>query len=113
MKALCEKTLDDGKAFDIVTIDLKDQSTIADYIVIASGTSSRQVSALSDHVAKSLKEAGVKSIRTEGLPKADWVLVDGGDIVIHIFRPEVRNFYNIEKIWGQDAPTPSTAHMMA
>jgi ribosome-associated protein len=78
-------------------------------LVVASGRSARHVGALADHVMRKLKEAGVKDVRIEGLPQADWVLVDAGDVVIHLFRPEVRSFYNIEKIWtgGASEPLPS------
>lgn len=108
MKARIEKLLDEDKAFDVVTIDLKDQSTIADYLVIASGTSSRQISSLAEKVKEDLKSAGADGIRIEGASQGDWVLVDAGDIIVHLFRPEVREFYSIEKLWGAVAPTPST-----
>lgn len=94
--------LDDNKAEDIVSINLAGKSGIADYIVIANGRSQRQVAALADYVIKDLKKAGHKDIVVEGLEQADWVLIDANDIVIHIFRPEVRSFYNLDKMWGAE-----------
>jgi len=99
-------SLEDDKAEDILAIDIRGKSSFADMLVIASGRSGRHVGALADHVMRKLKEAGVKDVRVEGMPQADWVLVDAGDVVIHLFRPEVRAFYNIEKIWaGGGSPT--------
>lgn len=100
--------MDDDKAEDILAIDIRGKSSLADMLIIASGRSARHVAALADHVLRKLKEAGVGDIRVEGLPHADWVLVDTGDVVVHIFRPEVRAFYNIEKIWT-GAPAPDAA----
>jgi len=102
-------SLEDDKAEEIVSIDIHGKSSFADMLVVASGRSARHVGALADHVMRKLKEAGVKDVRVEGMPQADWVLVDAGDVVIHLFRPEVRAFYNIEKIWsgGHAAPLPS------
>ena len=94
--------LDDDKAEDIVFIDLKDKSSFADSLIVASGRSHRHVGALADHLLRALKEAGYGRAKVEGLPHCDWVLIDAGDLVIHIFRPEVRSFYNIEKIWSVD-----------
>ena len=100
-------SLEDDKAEDIQAIDIHGKSSFADMLVVASGRSARHVSALADHLMRKLKDAGVKQVRVEGLPQADWVLVDSGDIVIHLFRPEVRAFYNIEKIWAAGAgPAP-------
>jgi ribosome-associated protein len=93
-------SLEDDKAEDILAIDIRGKSSFADMLVIASGRSARHVGALADHVLRKLKDAGVKDVRVEGLPQADWVLVDAGDVVVHLFRPEVRAFYNIEKIWS-------------
>ncbi|MGQ0531938.1 MAG: ribosome silencing factor [Caulobacteraceae bacterium] len=93
-------SLEDDKAEEIVALDIRGKSSFADMLVIASGRSARHVGALADHVMRKLKDAGVKDARVEGLPQADWVLVDAGDVVIHLFRPEVRAFYNIEKIWS-------------
>jgi len=96
--------LDDDKAEDIVLIDLKGKSPMADSLIVASGRSHRHVGALADHVLRALKEAGYGKARVEGLPHCDWVLIDAGDVVVHLFRPEVRSFYNIEKIWSVDSP---------
>jgi ribosome-associated protein len=92
-------SLDDAKAEDTVAIDMNGKSAIADHMVVTSGRSNRHVAAVADQVVKALREAGFTKPRIEGLPHADWVLVDGGDVVVHIFRPEVREFYNLEKIW--------------
>lgn len=104
-------SLEDDKAEDILAIDIRGKSSFADMLVVASGRSARHVGALADHVMRQLKEAGVKDVRVEGMPQADWVLVDAGDVVVHLFRPEVRSFYNIEKIWsgavGPDTALPS------
>jgi ribosome-associated protein len=92
--------LDDDKAQDIVCIDLKGKSSVADTLIIASGRSHRHVGALADNVVRALKDQGFGKARVEGLPACDWVLIDVGDVVVHLFRPEVRQFYNIEKIWS-------------
>ena len=96
--------LDDDKAEDVVLIDLRGKSPMADSMIVASGRSHRHVGALADHVLRALKEAGHGKARVEGLPHCDWVLIDAGDVVVHLFRPEVRTFYNIEKIWSVDSP---------
>lgn len=96
--------LEDDKAEDIVLIDLQGQSPIADAVIVASGRSARHVSALSDHLLRALKDAGFGRAQIEGLPAADWVLIDAGDVIVHLFRPEVRAFYQIEKIWSVDSP---------
>ncbi len=101
---MIEKSLDDDKGEDIVVIDLAGKSDIADYMVIASGQSSRQVAAMAEHLSDRLKLAGYAKPALEGLPHADWVLVDAGDVVVHVFRPEVRAFYNLEKMWGRHLP---------
>jgi len=93
------KSLDDGKAEDILDFDLRARSSLADYIVIASGRSTRHVSSLAENISKSLKQAGHKILHREGEGSNDWVIVDTGDIVVHIFRPEVRSYYRIEEIW--------------
>ena len=93
------KTLDDDKAQGIVVIDLKGKTSIGDYMVLASGTSQRQVGAMTSHLQENLKAAGHAGITVEGATQCDWVLVDVGDIIVHLFRPEVRDFYNLEKIW--------------
>jgi ribosome-associated protein len=92
-------SLEDDKAEDIVAIDIRGKSSFADMLIVASGRSARHVGALADHIMRKLKEAGVSQVHVEGMPHADWVLVDAGDVVVHLFRPEVRSFYNIEKIW--------------
>ena len=102
--------LDEDKAQDIVVIDLKDKSSVADTMIVASGRSHRHVGALADHLLRLLKDAGQGKARVEGLPHCDWVLIDAGDIIVHLFRPEVRSFYNIEKIWSVEPPTRSVAN---
>lgn len=102
-------SLSDAKAEDIVTIDLVGKTTIADAMVIASGRSQRHVGAVADQLLDKLKDAGIKNTRVEGLPLCDWVLIDAGDVVIHIFRPEVRQFYNLEKMWSADRPNDPVA----
>ena len=93
-------SLEDAKAEEIVTIDITGKSSIGDAMVVASGRSHRHVGAIADRLTRDLKEAGYGSAAVEGLPHCDWVLVDTGDVIIHIFRPEVREFYNIEKMWS-------------
>ena len=95
--------LDDDKAEDIVLIDLKGKSPMADTMIVASGRSHRHVGALADHILRALKETGHGKARVEGLPHCDWVLIDAGDVIVHLFRAEVRTFYNIEKIWSVDS----------
>ncbi len=92
--------MDADKADDIVSVDLKDQSAVADYIIVASGTSSKHVSAIAKKLKENLEIRGLKGIRIEGLAQSDWVVIDAGDVIVHLFRPEVRGFYNIEKMWG-------------
>ena len=96
------KSLDDAKAEQTVSIDITGKSSLADHMVVTSGRSHRHVGAVADQLAKALREAGFGKPRVEGLPHCDWVLVDAGDVVVHIFRPEVREFYNIEKMWAVD-----------
>ena len=91
-------SLDDDKATDILAVPLAGKSSIADYMVIASGTSSRQLMAMADHLGKSLKENGVKSTGTEGAQQGDWILIDAGDIIVHLFRPEVREFISLKNV---------------
>jgi ribosome-associated protein len=98
--ALVMQSLDDDQAQDIVSIPLAGKSSIADHIVIASGRSSRQVAAIAQKLAERVKARTGRSPRIEGLPVADWVLIDAGDVIVHIFRPEVRSFYNLERMWG-------------
>lgn len=92
--------LDDDQAQEIVTIPLAGKSSIADHMVIASGRSTRQVAAMAQKLAERIKQAGFGPVRLEGLPAADWVLIDAGDVVVHLFRPEVRSFYNLERMWS-------------
>jgi ribosome-associated protein len=101
--------LDDDKAQDIVFIDLKGKSAVADGLVVASGRSHRHVGAMADHLLRALKEEGYGRARVEGLPNCDWVLIDTGDVIVHLFRPEVRAFYNIEKIWSVEPPANRAA----
>ncbi len=96
------RSLDDPKAQETVAIDITGKSSLSDHMVVTSGRSNRHVSAVADQVVKALREAGFSKPRVEGLPHADWVLVDAGDVIVHIFRPEVREFYNIEKMWAVD-----------
>jgi ribosome-associated protein len=92
--------LDDDQAQDVVSIPLEGKSSIADHMVIASGRSTRQVAAMAQKLAEKIKQDGFGHVRVEGLPAADWVLIDAGDVVIHLFRPEVRSFYNLERMWA-------------
>jgi ribosome-associated protein len=94
--------LEDMKAEETVTIDLRGKSAYSDYMVITTGRVNRHVGAIADNVTKGLKENGVKSIHVEGLTNCDWVLIDSGDVVVHVFRPEVREFYNLERLWTQN-----------
>ena len=97
--------LEEIKAEDVVTIDLFGKTSIADHMVVASGRSHRQVASLADNVLKRLKEThDLRGLNTEGMTHGDWVLIDAGDVIVHIFRPEVREFYNIEKMWSADRP---------
>jgi len=96
------QSLDDAKAEQTVAIDIAGKSSLADHMVVTTGRSNRHVSAVADQVVKALRDNGFSKPRIEGLPHADWVLVDGGDVIVHIFRPEVREFYNIEKMWQAD-----------
>ena len=104
LKNIIINTLDFNKAFDIILIDLKNKSSIADYMIIASGTSSRHIQALSEQVLEKLKDNGIKNSRIEGKESTDWKLVDGIDLIIHIFNPEKRKFYELEKIWSELIP---------
>ena len=97
-------TLDGAKAEEVVVIDLKGKTSIGDYMVVASGRSQRHVGAVADHLIKRLKDEGYGRARVEGLPQGDWVLIDAGDVIVHLFRPEVRDFYNLEKMWSADRP---------
>jgi ribosome-associated protein len=97
-------SLEDSKAENIVSIDMNGKSSLADHMVIASGRSNRHVAAVADNLLKALKEAGLGNARVEGLAAADWVLIDAGDVIVHVFRPEIREFYNIEKMWQAEHP---------
>ena len=104
LKSVVINTLDLNKAQDIVTIDLKDKSSMADYMIIASGTSSRHIQSLSEQVLEKLKDNGVENSKIEGKESNEWKLVDGIDLIIHIFHPEKRKFYELEKIWSELIP---------
>ena len=104
IKKLIEKILDDNKAKDITAIDLKNKSYIADYMIIASGTSSRHLQALSEILVTELKKKGLDNCRIEGRDSNDWKLVDTNDIIVHIFHPEKREFYDLEKMWSEEIP---------
>jgi len=103
---IVETSLDDDKAENIVAIDLRGKSTIADYMVIATGRNSRQLAAMASHLDEKLTKAGIKRVSVEGKNQGDWVLLDGGNVVVHLFRPEVRTFYALEKMWGAEMPSP-------
>lgn len=96
--------LDDMKAEDSTTIDLNGKSSISDFMVVTSGRSQRHVVSLAEQVVKDLQQAGVPRVRVEGLRQGDWVLIDAGDVIVHVFRPEVREFYNLEKMWSGSKP---------
>ena len=104
LKSIILDTLDSNKALDIISIDLKNKSSMADYMIIASGTSSRHIQALSEQVLEKLKAHGVKNSKIEGKESLDWKLVDGIDLIIHIFNPDKRKFYELEKIWSELIP---------
>ena len=99
LHALIMQSLDDDQAQDVVSIPLEGKSSIADHMIVASGRSSRQVAAIAQKLAERIKQAGRRA-RIEGLPSADWVLIDAEDVIVHIFRPEVRSFYNLERMWS-------------
>ena len=104
LKSVVINTLDLNKAQDIITIDLKDKSSMADYMIIASGTSSRHIQSLSEQVLEELKNNGIKNSKIEGKESNEWKLVDGIDLIVHIFHPEKRKFYELEKIWSELIP---------
>ena len=103
-------SLEDSKAENIVSIDIQGKSSLGDYMVVASGRSHRHVAAVADQLLKALKDAGFGNARVEGLSGADWVLVDAGDVIVHVFRPEIREFYNIEKMWQAPDLEDETIH---
>ncbi len=102
--------LDEAKAEDIVKIDLAGKSSIGDFMIIASGRTDRHVGSVADRIQQNIKKVGAGSPKIEGMDACDWVLIDTGDIIIHLFRPEVREFYNLEKMWQGERPSDSTAH---
>ena len=104
LKKIVLKTLDSNKALDIVTIDLANKSSIADYMIIASGTSSRHIQSLSEQVLEKFKNNGVANCKIEGKDSSDWKLIDGIDLIVHIFNPEKRKFYELEKMWSELIP---------
>ena len=104
LKSIILDTLDSNKALDIISIDLKNKSSMADYMIVASGTSSRHIQALSEQVLEKFKANGIKNSKIEGKESNDWKLVDGIDLIVHIFNPEKRKFYELEKIWSEMIP---------
>ena len=104
LKTIIINTLDSNKAMDVISIDLKNKSSMADYMIIASGTSSRHIQSLSEQVLEKLRDNGVNNSKIEGNESSDWKLVDGIDLIIHIFHPEKRKFYELEKIWSELIP---------
>ncbi|MCW5724295.1 MAG: ribosome silencing factor [Maricaulaceae bacterium] len=105
MEPLILGVLDDDKAEDVISVDLRGKSSVTDVMIIASGRSQRHVGAIADHVIRAIKDAGLGRARVEGLPACDWVLLDAGDVVVHLFRPEVRSFYDLEKMWSVEPPS--------
>lgn len=104
LKALIESSLEDDKAEDVVALDLRGKSSLADWMIVATGRSSRQVSAISDHLLERLRTATGHPHRSEGKRSGEWVVIDAGDIIVHIFQPEIRSFYNLEKMWSVHLP---------
>ncbi len=102
-------SLEDAKADNIVSIDLAGKTSLGDTMIVASGRSQRHVGAIADRLVEKLKDEGVRDTRVEGMPLCDWVLIDAGDVIVHIFRPEAREFYNLEKMWGSDRPKREAA----
>jgi ribosome-associated protein len=111
LHALVLRSLDDDQAVDVITIPLTGKSNIADHMVIASGRSSRQVASMAQKLTERIKKDLKRNVRIEGLPIADWVLIDAEDVIVHLFRPEVRSFYNLERMWAfeENAPAPASA----
>lgn len=110
LKRRIQEILDDAKAEAIVTIDLRGKSSLGDYMIVATGRTDRHVGAIGDQIQRKLKELGFGNVRIEGLEACDWVLIDAGDVIVHVFRPEVRQFYNIEKMWSGERPTDTAQH---
>lgn len=111
--ALLERSLDEGQAEDVTVIDLSGKTTIADYMVIASGRSHRHNVTLAERLVEALKHHGQRKVPVEGKTNGEWVLVDAGDVIVHIFRPEQRRFYNLEKMWGMTLPEPDHTELSA
>ena len=111
VRDLVRQSLDDDKGMDIVSIPLAGKSTIADYMIIATGASNRQVAAMADNVEFKLKKAGVAIMGKEGTQQADWVLLDTAEVIVHIFRPEVREFYALERMWTQSSSSDEVVHV--
>ena len=109
LHSLVLRSLDDDKALDVVSIPLSGKSNIADYMVIASGRSTRQVAAMAQKLSQRIKQELGRNVRIEGLPVADWVLIDADYVIVHIFRPEVRSFYNLERMWAFEERAPVAA----
>lgn len=109
LHGLVLRSLDDDKAVDVVSIPLSGKSNIADYMVIASGRSTRQVAAMAQKLSERIKRDLGRGVRVEGLPVADWVLIDADDVIVHLFRPEVRSFYNLERMWAFEDSAPAAA----
>ena len=107
------KTLDDDQAVEVLSIPLAGKTSIADHMVVASGRSSRQVASMAGKIAERVKAELRREVRIEGLPTADWVLIDAQDVIVHLFKPEVRSFYNLEKMWAFDGPSGSTSERRA
>ena len=99
-----KKSLDDDKAIDPIVVDLAGKTSIADWMVVASGTSQRHISSMAEKLLQGLKEQGYKNAAGEGVGASDWVLIDAGDVIVHLFRPEMRSFYDLEKLWSMEAP---------
>ena len=112
LHALVLSSLEDDQAVETISIPLEGKSTIADHMVIASGRSTRQVASMAQKLVERIKRELGRSARVEGLPTADWVLIDAGDVIVHLFRPEVRSFYNLERMWafGEAPAAPDPAH---
>lgn len=106
--AAAVRSLDDSKAEEIVSIDIREKSSLADTMIVASGRSHRHVGAIADRLIDDLAEAGKRDVRVEGLPHCDWVLIDAGDVLVHVFRPEVRGFYGLEKMWSAEPAAAAT-----
>jgi ribosome-associated protein len=104
MRQLVLDALDDAKAENAIAIDLHGKTSIADHMIIASGRSDRHVGAIAEQIIQRLKDEGHGAARVEGMPLCEWVLIDAGDVIVHVFKPEIRGFYNLEKMWSGDRP---------